>query len=118
MNRLRTLAWLLSFHGLVLAGCTSAEGDLILGDGYRGPDDPCRGIGEFFTNDPDDDSPDLVGCPVDGAATVSARILVPLNYTRAPRFRHDRRWVPAAATCNQPATAKKTIQRQNESLCS
>jgi hypothetical protein len=79
VTRLRTLATLFVLQGIVLAACTSAEGDLILGDGYRGPDDPCRGIGEFFTNAPDDDSPDLVGCPVDADTMLSSRILVPLG---------------------------------------
>jgi hypothetical protein len=46
-----------------LAGCTNAEGTLLLERGYRGPDDPCRTVGAFFTNVPGDASPDLVACP-------------------------------------------------------
>jgi hypothetical protein len=46
-----------------LAGCTNAEGTLLLERGYRGPDDACRTIGTFFTNAPGDASPDLVACP-------------------------------------------------------
>jgi hypothetical protein len=79
VNRRRTLAGLLFLQMVVVTGCSSVEGDLILGDGYRSPDDPCRGIGNFFTNAPDDDSPDLVGCPGDAGATLSARIIVPLG---------------------------------------
>ncbi len=79
MTRLPWLAVLLVLQGAALAGCTSAEGDLILANGYRGPDDPCRGIGTFFTNAPDDASPDLVGCPVDADTTLSARTIVPLG---------------------------------------
>jgi len=79
VTHLSRLATLFALQGAVLAGCTTAEGDLILADGYRGPDDPCRGIGEFFTNAPDDASPDLVGCPVGGDATLSAGTVVPLG---------------------------------------
>jgi hypothetical protein len=79
VTRLRRFATLCVLPGILLTGCTSADGDLILGDGYRGPDDPCRGIGAFFTNAPDDASPDLVGCPVNANATLSGRVIVPLG---------------------------------------
>jgi hypothetical protein len=54
---------LLALAFAALAGCTDAEGTLLLENGYRGQDDPCRTIGAFFTNVPGDASPDLVACP-------------------------------------------------------
>lgn len=50
----------------LLAGCTTEQGDLILNGAYRDAGDPCDRLGRFFTNDPNDDSPDLVACTGEG----------------------------------------------------
>ena len=48
---------------VLCAGCTTANGDLVLREGYASPDDPCQKLGYFFSNDAEDASPDMVACP-------------------------------------------------------
>ena len=47
---------------VLVAGCTTAEGDLVLKGVYRDEGDPCQKLGRWFSNDPNDDSPDIVAC--------------------------------------------------------
>jgi hypothetical protein len=78
MTATRGLSYLILIIGL-LAACTSSSGDLVLRDGYRGPDDHCLSLGTLHTNDPNDDSPDTIACDVSVAERPDAQYMIDLG---------------------------------------